>query len=175
MTLAISLLALGLALVMAEVFFPSLGMLSILAGASILGALLAAFGESAELGVRFTIVTAILLPATILLGLKFFPKSPMGKHMVAPGLSFDSQTATDERDRSLVGERGVVEADLRPAGHALVSGRRVDVVSRGEAIEAGARVIVVEVRGNRVVVARETSSDAAGVNAEPSPGEPSTA
>ena len=154
MGLAISLLALGLALVVAEVFFPSLGMLSLLAGASIIGALLAAFGEGAEFGVRFTIVTAVLLPATIMLGLKFFPRSPMGKYMVAPGLSFEAQAATDERDRELVGQVGTVEAALRPAGHALIAGRRVDVVSRGESIEAGARVIVSEVKGNRVVVTR---------------------
>ena len=153
MGLAISLLAVGLALVVAEVFFPSLGMLSLLAGASIIGALLAAFGESAEFGVRFTIVTAVLLPLTILMGLKLFPKSPMGKHMVAPGLSFEAQAATDERDRGLVGQFGEVESALRPAGHALIAGRRVDVVSRGESIEAGARVQVLEVTGNRVVVA----------------------
>ena len=154
MGLAISLLAVGLALVVAEVFFPSLGMLSLLAGASIIGALLAAFGEGAEFGVRFTIVTAVLLPTTILLGLKFFPRSPMGKYMVAPGLSFEAQAATDERDRELVGQVGTVKTALRPAGHALIAGRRVDVVSRGESIEAGARVLVCADTGNRVVVTR---------------------
>jgi len=153
-TLAICLLCLGLGLVVAEVFFPSLGMLSILAAAAIIGSLVAAYGEGTEFGVRFSVLTALLLPATILIGLRLFPRSPMGKHMVAPGLSFDAQRATDQRDRSLEGSEGVVESDLRPAGHARLGGRRVDVVSRGESIPSGARVKVTEVRGNRVVVAR---------------------
>ena len=49
---------------------------------------------------------------------------------------------------------------LRPAGHATIDGRRVDVVSRGEAIEAGTRIRVIEVAGNRVVVAQIQESTA---------------
>ncbi len=90
----------------------------------------------------------------ILLGLKVFPRSPVGRYMVASGLSFDSEAATDPRDLELVGAEGVVEADCRPAGMARLLGRRVDVVTRGEWIEAGTPVKVVEVRGNRVVVVR---------------------
>jgi membrane-bound serine protease (ClpP class) len=47
---------------------------------------------------------------------------------------------------------------LRPAGHATIDGRRVDVVSRGEMIAEGVPVVVVEVEGNRVVVARAAES-----------------
>jgi membrane-bound serine protease (ClpP class) len=43
---------------------------------------------------------------------------------------------------------------LRPAGVALVNGRRVDVVTEGGLIAAGARVKVVAIEGNRVVVRR---------------------
>ena len=54
---------------------------------------------------------------------------------------------------------GTVEADCRPAGMARLDGRRVDVVTRGEWITAGTPVHVVEVQGNRVVVARLTEPD----------------
>ena len=37
-------------------------------------------------------------------------------------------------------------------GFADIGGKRVDVVTRGENIEQGAKVRVVEVEGNRVVV-----------------------
>lgn len=151
---AILLLGLGLALIFAEVLFPSFGVLSVLATAAIVGAVVLAFRESTETGYRFVVATALLVPAMIMTGLKFFPRSPVGKHMVAPGLSFEARAATDERDLGLAGAGGVLESPCRPAGMARIGGRRVDVVSRGELIEAGAQVRVVEVRGNRVVVAR---------------------
>jgi membrane-bound serine protease (ClpP class) len=41
---------------------------------------------------------------------------------------------------------------LRPAGIATIDGARVDVVSDGAFIEAGAAVVVTRVDGNRIVV-----------------------
>ena len=66
----------------------------------------------------------------------------------------DDGRGVDRRDEGLEGSRGVVEATLRPAGSARIDGRRVDVVSRGEVIDAGDEVVVVEVSGNRVVVSK---------------------
>ena len=74
--------------------------------------------------------------------------------MVVSGLSFESTAATDERDLELVGVEGKVESPCKPAGMARLGGRRVDVVTRGEWIVPGTPVRVVEVRGNRVVIAR---------------------
>ncbi len=156
MTLAILLLGIGLALVVAEVLFPSFGVLSVLATAAIVGALVVAFREG--VGSEFLIATAILVPVVIMLGLRAFPKSPMGKYMMVEGLSFESRAATDERDVDLVGSEGIVETTLRPAGIARIDDRRVDVVSRGEIIEPGVAVIVHEVEGNRVVVIRSAAT-----------------
>lgn len=154
MILAILLLGLGLALVMAEVLFPSFGVLSVLATLAIVGAVAMAFRESNQAGVRFLMAVVVLVPTMIMVGLRVFPHSPLGKKMVAPGLSFESERATDPRDLGLVGQAGVVESACRPAGMARIAERRVDVVTRGEFIEAGERVQVAEVTGNRVVVVR---------------------
>jgi len=154
MTGAVLLLLLGLGLVVAEILVPSFGVLSVLATGAIVGSVVMAFQESTGVGVRFLIAVALLVPTVIVLGFKLFPRSPFGKHMVAGGLSFGSQAAIDQRDLALGGKEGVVEADCRPAGMARIEGRRVDVVTRGEWIAAGVRVRVVEVQGNRVVVAR---------------------
>ena len=158
MIAAILLLGLGLALIVAEVLFPSFGILSVLATAAIIGAVAVAFTVSTDTGVNFLIATAVLVPVVIVFGLRFFPRSPMGKHMVVSGLSFESQAATDERDLVLVGVEGALEADCHPTGVARLDSRRVDVVSRGEPIEAGTTVRVIEVKGNRVVVARVDST-----------------
>jgi membrane-bound ClpP family serine protease len=89
-----------------------------------------------------------------MLGFKVLPHSPLGKVLVNRGTSFSDVAAVDTRDRNLVGQIGVAENLLRPAGTIHIAGRRVDVVTRGEPIEAGAHVRVLEVEGNRVVVAR---------------------
>jgi membrane-bound serine protease (ClpP class) len=44
---------------------------------------------------------------------------------------------------------------LRPGGTARIGERRVDVVTRGEFLEPGTPLVVVEIEGNRVVVARQ--------------------
>jgi membrane-bound serine protease (ClpP class) len=56
------------------------------------------------------------------------------------------------------GMRGTAVSNLRPAGKANINGKTVDVVSRGDFIEPGDTIEVVEVVGNRVVVRREVRS-----------------
>lgn len=156
--LAILLLGLGLGFIVAEILFPSFGALAVLATASIVGSVAVAFVLSTTTGMWFLAAVAVLVPATILIGFKVFPKTPMGKALINPGLSFDAQKSYDLRDTALVGKEGVAESMLRPAGVARLDGRRVDVITRGEMIQAGERVHVLEVEGNRVVVARPEES-----------------
>ena len=160
MILAIILLGVGLLLVIAEVLFPSFGILSVLAATAVVSAVVVAFRDGSTTGLQFLGATAVLVPLTIMLGLKLFPKSPFGRRMVAEGLSFESQRATDRRDLELVGAEGQVEAPCRPAGVARIGGRRVDVVTRGEFLDPGTRVRVLEVQGNRVVVVRADADEA---------------
>ena len=150
----ILLLLLGLALVLAETLVPSGGLLGFGAAACVIGAIALAFNESAEAGRNFLVATAVLLPIVVGVGLKLFPHTPVGKAMVNPGLSFEAEAATDRRDLELVGQSGTTSSPLRPAGHAHIGGRRVDVVSRGEHLDEGTAIVVLEVRGNRVVVGR---------------------
>lgn len=158
MTAAVLLLVLGLGLIVAEVFFPSLGLLSVLATGAIVAAVVMAFQESNTMGVRFLVAIAVLVPLTIVLGFKLFPRSPIGRRMVVSGPSFAATPGSDPRPSALLGKQGTVETDCRPAGMARLDGRRVDVVTRGEYIDAGVPVRVVDVQGNRVVVARVESS-----------------
>ena len=159
MIYAILLLGLALAFVLAEVLLPSGGILTVGAIASIAGAVAIAFGQSYQTGFAFLVVVALSVPLVMIFGLKLFPRTPVGKRMINAGLSFESTPATDSRDLELIGRVGEVLTPLRPAGHARFEGRRVDVVSRGESIEPGERVRVLEVRGNRVVVVRDATKN----------------
>jgi membrane-bound serine protease (ClpP class) len=154
MTIPILLLILGLTLIVLELMFPTLGLLGVVAACCLIGAVAFAFAQDRASGIVFLVVTAVSVPAAIMLGFKLLPKSPMGKVLVNEGVSFKDVAAVDRRDRALLGREGVVESLLRPAGTAQIDGRRVDVVTRGEPIEIGARVVVIEVEGNRVVVKR---------------------
>lgn len=153
-TLIILLFAAGLVLIVAEVFIPSMGLLGLAAALCIIGSIGTAFYQDSSAGIKMLIASAVLVPIVMTFGIKLFPSTPMGKKLMAKGYSFEDGTAVDRRDEGLTGKNGIVEAPLRPAGIARIGDRRVDVVSRGELIERGESVIVVEVSGNRVVVAR---------------------
>lgn len=57
-----------------------------------------------------------------------------------------------------VGDKGVSESVLRPAGRARIEGRSVDVVADGKFIEPGMPIQVIDVRGNRLVVVPQDSN-----------------
>jgi len=164
MTLAMILLGVGLVFIMAEVLIPSLGLLGGLATIALIGSVVVAWQESPELGQNFLLAEAVLVPAAIMTGLKLLPKSPFTKFLVAPGFSFKDAAAVDERDQSLLGKRGVVEAQLRPAGIARIDGRRVDVVTRGEMLAVGIHVEVCGLSGNRVEVRACEEQDSTEIN-----------
>ncbi len=57
------------------------------------------------------------------------------------------------KDQSdLLGQTGIVLTSMRPAGVVKIQGKRVDAVSAGNFIQAGATVVVVQIEGTRVVV-----------------------
>jgi len=103
--------------------------------------------------VVFALIAAIVLG---LLSLRFLGRLPVGRKLVLE-TGLDAQhgyQSAPDADRRWLGRRGVAMALLHPAGYALIDGQRVDVVSEGEPVDAGAAVEVVRVDGNRIVVRR---------------------
>jgi membrane-bound serine protease (ClpP class) len=60
--------------------------------------------------------------------------------------------STPESDRGRLGQRGIADSALRPAGIARFDHERVDVVTEGEFLEPGTAVEVIRIEGNRIVV-----------------------
>jgi membrane-bound ClpP family serine protease len=83
--------------------------------------------------------------------MKLFPKTPMGRRLMLDKDARDWKS-TDVAKRDLAGKEGIAHTMLRPVGTAVIAGQRLDVVTRGEIIEANTPVKVIEVEGNRVVV-----------------------
>lgn len=86
--------------------------------------------------------------------LRVIPRLPVGRRLVlSTGMQADlGYVSTPERDWQWLGRTGTALSPMRPAGIADIDGNRVDVVSEGGFIEAGAPIQVVRVDGNRIVI-----------------------
>jgi membrane-bound serine protease (ClpP class) len=84
---------------------------------------------------------------------RFLPRVPVLGRIV-PANPTPSQVAVDDPYGGLarVGDVGEAVGPLHPAGKARFASQLVDVVTQGDYLETGARVEVIERRGNRVVV-----------------------
>ena len=144
--LAYALFAIGVALMLTELFIP--GMIAGLSGIAlmIVGIVLGYIQGGPATGALLTVIGVVSLPAFLIIWLK----------LIGPSMAITAKVEDDtqalETMHSLLGQQGVTLTTLRPAGMAQIGDRRVDVVTDGEIIEKDARVEAVDVRGNRVVV-----------------------
>jgi membrane-bound serine protease (ClpP class) len=147
----------GVVVVVAEVFLPSGGVLSVVAVSLFGYSIYATYTQiSAGAGIAFAVADLITVPILVIVGLKLVANSPATlsrKLSRQDGVVAQSPAAAD-----LLGRTGAALSDLRPAGTATIDGHRVDVVSRGEYLRKGAAIVVEEVAGNRIVV-RERGSE----------------
>lgn len=87
-----------------------------------------------------------------------FPK--LGLIISGPYLTADlkeSHAASSLSDVVVTGETGIVEKPLRPSGVIQVHDRKIDALADGEFLEKGETVVVIEIRGNIVVVTKKQS------------------
>jgi membrane-bound serine protease (ClpP class) len=153
----------GLALVALEAFaLPGFGLAGVAGIVMLAGGLaLTLVGAGATVSVIISalgrVAASLLLAlAAALALLKVLPRLPFGRRLVL-GTDMPAgrgYASPPERDRSFLGRTGIALSPLRPAGIADIDGARVDVVSDGSFIDAGADILVTQVDGNRVVVRR---------------------
>lgn len=153
---AVLLLLVGFGIAMLEVFVPSGGILGFVAVCSILSAIVVGFMDGRP-WFGFTILaTAVVgLPATLAVAFKWWPRTPLGRRMLLGPRSNDDPLARPPRKgdlKGLVGQIGVAKSEMLPSGAVRIDGRTIDAVTEGMPVDAGQRVRVMEVHGNRVVV-----------------------
>ena len=157
------LLASGIVLLLVEaLIIPGFGVAGVLGILAILGGfILSTVGDGStvtaliDAAARLGVSLIVAIVASIAL-LRLLPKTKMGRHLVLQtGLDASSGfTSEPVAEHELVDKLGIAMSTLRPAGIADIDGRRVDVVSDGDYIEAGEPIRVDHVDGNRVVVRR---------------------
>jgi membrane-bound serine protease (ClpP class) len=153
----------GLILLAAEfLLIPGFGVAGVLGIATLLSGLsLSLIGGGASwdfiLKAIGQVVFSLLLALVgSLVLLRFLPRLPFGRRLILEtGLAAgEGYASPPDTDKQWLGKDGLAVSPLRPSGIADIAGERVDVVSDGEFIEAGAQIVVARVDGNRIVVRR---------------------
>ena len=92
---------------------------------------------------------------------KVFPSTPVARglvqsHAQLAEAGYAVQTHADAE--AALGLTGVSVSMLRPAGRGRFGSRTLDVMTRGEFVEPGRNIVVIQVEGNRHVVREQEES-----------------
>lgn len=153
--LAYILIATGFLLLVAELFLPSGGILSVLAAAAILVGVALAFESDSTVGMWTLIGVGLALPVTMGLAFHYWPKTPMGKRFFLHAPEEDPRGASlpEQQEMELLrGQIGQSMSALRPAGVVEFNGRRIDCITEGIMVAAGQTVRCIDVKAGRVIV-----------------------
>ena len=165
-SLAILFLAIAIVLAFAEVFIPSSGMISILAvislAVSIWCAWKAWWETSPVLWWSYVAAVLVLLPTTI--GGAFFllARTRVGRRVLLEAPTADEvrgYVQQEEHLKLLLGKKGQTLTMLNPGGLVSVNGERHHCESEGMIIDPRVEVLVVAIKGSRLLVRRVASSE----------------
>ena len=154
---AILLLIVALALLVAEFFIVSLGLLAVAALAAAAGSIYFAFAAHDAIGWLFVVTVPLLAAATVRWGLRRIQQS----HVV-PQAEITADAGyhhVAERLGIAIGSTGVMVTPARPAGRARFAGGECDVYGQGQALERDAAIVVVGIDGPSINVALVPTSD----------------
>ncbi len=146
MTLAITLLVVGLALLFFEILLPGL-ILGTCALLTLAASVFVAYTKT-EYGHLFIGITIVSITTAVIWFIKCFPNTKMGRQLASTSTVGD--LGIDFTD--LINQTGMAYTDLRPSGKATIGDQRLNVVTEGSFIEKDNSVKVIAVEGNRVVV-----------------------
>lgn len=144
---AIALQILSVALLLAEIFIPSGGLLAVATTGALIGSLVVGFNASPLQGWILLGLDLLVFPFLIWWGINQVEKSPM-----ALPDRLENGGGEDESLLGLLDKEGVAETDLRPVGRIRLDDRMVDAQAKSGFVTRGTRVTVVAVSGNRLVV-----------------------
>lgn len=152
----LGLLVLGLLLVFLELFVPG-GIIGFF-GALLMGAgiIMCFYYYSLSTGLAVLFGCCILVTCIVVLFFRILPYTAEGKwvimsHTLVTAKGSHSETA---HHQALIGQEGITESKLRPAGIAIVGSERLDVVTEGDYLDENTRIRIQRVDGNRIVVTR---------------------
>ncbi|MBW1699935.1 MAG: serine protease [Deltaproteobacteria bacterium] len=147
----------GVVVIIAEIILPSGGILSIVALGVFGYSLFIVFNEiSKTIGFAFVAADLVMIPVLVIVGLKLMARSPVTlRKTLSRKEGVSSQSPKLD---SYIDMPGTAITDLHPAGIAVINGKRVDVVTRGEYVQKDSAIIVTAVTGNQIIVRKKDTS-----------------
>ena len=147
-------LAIGLLLIVLEVFIPSGGLIGFCSIACLVLCLWYAFAESFGLGAMFVLIDLIALPLTATLALSLWSRTPLGrKFFLRPPAPEEIDVShADSHLEAVVGEVGRTITPLRPCGYIEIAGRRAEAMAEEGFLSAAVPVRVLCARSGHLVV-----------------------
>lgn len=141
-------------LIVAEVFIPSVGLLSVCSMACLVGGVWLFFNHSSVAGWIGVVVALVMVPSLLALAYKLLPKTRFGKRAIlAPPVRERGDAISDTPELiRLVGRVGRVLTTMRPVGMCDFDGRRVECVAENGYLQKDKRVKVIRVEGTQVTV-----------------------
>ena len=142
------------ALIVAEVFIPSGGLISIFSLACLAGGVAIFFNHSIMAGWIGVGVAAVMVPSVLVMAYKMFPKTRFGKAVTLepPERQLGDAIPDTAQLKELLGAVGVVLTPLRPVGMCDFSGRRIECVAESGYIEKDKKVEVIRVEETQLTV-----------------------
>ena len=141
----------GILVIIAEIFIPSLGLLTAIALSVFFYSLYLVYTTiSTTAGMVLAGLDIVLVPVLLIFGMKILARSPLA---LKRELSKQDGVVSQREDpKAYINMKGKSVTDLRPAGMAEINSQRVDVVTDGEYIDADTPIVVTDVSGNRIIV-----------------------
>jgi len=142
------------ALLIAEVFVPSGGLISICSLACLIGGLMIFFRHSATTGWVGIVVAIIMIPSVLIMAYKLFPKTRFGKSVTLTPPKRDAGDAIPDTAelKQMLGAVGQVITPLRPVGMCDFSGQRLECVAESGYVDKDKKVKVIHVEGTQLTV-----------------------
>lgn len=153
--LAIFLFLAAAALMVAEVFVPSAGLITMCAIACLVAGIAIFFTQGGPavgwIGVGIAVV---MLPTVWFIAYRLFPKTRFGKTVILDPPQQQGGGGIPDSDKlnSLLGAKAVVISPLRPVGMCDFCGQRLECVAESGYVEKGKTVQVIRVTGTQLTV-----------------------
>jgi len=152
--LAVLLYFLCAALLVAEVFVPSGGIISIIALSCLIGGVAIFFNHSKTAGFTGIVVAIMMIPLVVIFAYKLLPKTGFGKSVtLAPPKRNQGDAIPDTQElEKMIGTVGRVLTPLRPVGMCDFSGKRLECVAESGFVDKGRNVKIIQVQGTQLTV-----------------------
>ncbi len=155
--IAILLYILAAFLIIAEVFVPSGGIISIMAAGALAAGVYLFFTFSVTAGWIGIVLAVIMVPAVIYFAYRIFPHTSFGRAVIlSPGQRTAGDAIPDTPNlKGLLNKTATTLTPLRPVGMCDFDGKKLECVAETGYIEKGVTVKVIRVEGTQLTVEAE--------------------